>query len=194
MKILILGGYGTFGGRLAQLLAREKRLTLIIAGRSHSKARAYSDGLPTGARKVPLAFDRNLDVEGQISEVKPDLVVDATGPFQGYGDDPYRVVKACIRQGAHYVDLADAQQFVQGIEQFDDEAKARNLYLLSGLSSFPVLSAAEGRYLARGLRRGTANRGGAAPSPHAGVGLNVIRAIASYAGKAVPLVRTGRRV
>ena len=29
-KILILGGYGVFGGRLAQLLAADARLTLII--------------------------------------------------------------------------------------------------------------------------------------------------------------------
>jgi uncharacterized protein YbjT (DUF2867 family) len=33
-RILILGGYGTFGGRLAQLLAGEEGLTLVVAGRS----------------------------------------------------------------------------------------------------------------------------------------------------------------
>jgi KR domain. len=38
MKVLILGGYGTFGGRLAQLLADESSATLIIAGRSYEKA------------------------------------------------------------------------------------------------------------------------------------------------------------
>src|SRR5690242_2489778 len=43
MKVLILGGYGTFGGRLAQLLADEARLTLIIAGRSRAKAQAFCD-------------------------------------------------------------------------------------------------------------------------------------------------------
>ena len=38
MKVLILGGYGTFGGRLARLLADEARLTLVIAGRSPAQA------------------------------------------------------------------------------------------------------------------------------------------------------------
>ena len=33
-KILILGGYGTFGGRLAQLLDGTAGLRLVIAGRS----------------------------------------------------------------------------------------------------------------------------------------------------------------
>src|SRR5207248_8930751 len=37
-KILILGGYGTFGRRLAQLLTDDSRLTLVIAGRSLTKA------------------------------------------------------------------------------------------------------------------------------------------------------------
>ncbi len=40
LKVLILGGYGTFGGRLARLLADEDRLTLIIAGRSRARHRA----------------------------------------------------------------------------------------------------------------------------------------------------------
>ncbi|WP_440862238.1 hypothetical protein, partial [Stenotrophomonas maltophilia] len=34
--------------------------------------------------------------------------------------------------------------------------------------------------------------GGVAPSPRAGVGLNVIRAIASYAGRPIGLRRDGR--
>jgi short subunit dehydrogenase-like uncharacterized protein len=88
MRILILGGYGTFGGRLAELLAREERLTLIIAGRSESKARTFIARLRPGARKIPLVFGRDADIDGQIRAAKPDLVVDATGPFQFYGDDP----------------------------------------------------------------------------------------------------------
>jgi NAD(P)-dependent dehydrogenase (short-subunit alcohol dehydrogenase family) len=189
MKILILGGYGTFGGRLAHLLAGEERLTLIVAGRSKSRAEAFSTLLPPGAKKVPLAFDRDADVAGQIGAARPDLVVDATGPFQFYGDNPYRVVKACVSQGVHYMDLADGAQFVEGIGQFDEEAKARKLYVLSGVSSFPVLTAAVVRHLARDLSQVTDIRGGIAPSPYAGVGLNVIRAIAGYAGKPVPLIR-----
>jgi NAD(P)-dependent dehydrogenase (short-subunit alcohol dehydrogenase family) len=48
LKILILGGYGTFGGRLAQLLADEARLTVVIAGRSRAKAEAFCAGLSSG--------------------------------------------------------------------------------------------------------------------------------------------------
>jgi hypothetical protein len=93
-KILILGGYGTFGGRLARLLANDETLTLQIAGRSLRKAQLFCDQLPTGAQRTAVRFDRDGDVEGQRREIQPDLLVDATGPFQSYGDDPYRVVKA----------------------------------------------------------------------------------------------------
>jgi hypothetical protein len=38
-----------------------------------------------GGSAVPLAFDRDGDVEAQLRQISPDIVVDATGPFQLYG-------------------------------------------------------------------------------------------------------------
>jgi hypothetical protein len=54
-----------------------------------------------------------------------------------------------------------------------------------------VLTAAVTRRLASGMTRLVSVSGGIAPSPHARVGLNVIRAIASYAGRPVKLLRDG---
>jgi hypothetical protein len=190
LRILILGGYGTFGGRLARLLADEPRLTLLIAGRSQAKAEAFCRALGGAAEAVPLAFDRDGDAAG-IAATGADIVVDATGPFQAYGEAPYRVVEACIAAGADYLDLADGADFVEGIGRFDDAAKARGVAVLSGVSSFPVLTAAVVRHLARGLAHVDGIEGGIAPSPYAGVGLNVIRAIVSYAGQEVRLTRDG---
>ena len=39
--VLIIGGYGTFGGRLCQLVADEPRLRLLVAGRSLERAEAF---------------------------------------------------------------------------------------------------------------------------------------------------------
>jgi hypothetical protein len=192
-RVLILGGYGTFGGRLAELLADEPRLTLIIAGRSRAKAEAFCAKLKAVAC-VPFAFDRDGDVERQLRESGADIVVDATGPFQAYGDDPYRVVKAALALGVNYLDLADAPDFVRGIAQFDAEARKRGVFLLSGVSSLPVLTAAVVRRLAQGMTQVETITGGIAPSPFANVGINVIRAIASYAGKPVTLLHDGRPV
>ncbi len=193
-RVLILGGYGTFGGRLAQLLADEPRLTLIIAGRSRAKAAAFCAKLKAAATCLPLAFDRDGDAERQLRDAAADIVVDATGPFQAYGDDPYRVVKAALALGVNYLDLADAPGFVRGITRFDAEARARGMFVLSGVSSLPVLTAAVVRHLAEGMAQVEAVAGGIAPSPYANVGINVIRAVASYAGKPVTLLHDGRRV
>ena len=192
LTVMIIGGYGTFGGRLAHLLSDEPRLTLQIAGRSKDKAEAYCRSLARGAQAVPLVFDRNGDLEAQVSAARPDVVVDASGPFQAYGEDPYRLIAACIACGVHYLDLADGSEFVSGVTAFDEAARARGVAVLSGVSSFPVLTAAVVRALSHDLERVETITGGIAPSPFAGVGLNVIRAIAGYAGKPVPLIRDGR--
>ncbi|MER9277969.1 hypothetical protein [Mesorhizobium sp. M0522] len=58
MKVLVVGGYGTFGGRTVELLEGEPHLILFVAGRSLAKADAYCkkrpDSSPAGAGTVRL--------------------------------------------------------------------------------------------------------------------------------------------
>lgn len=192
MKILIIGGYGVFGGRLAQLLSSDPRLTLVIAGRALDKAQAFCQTLPPGATREAAHLDRDGDLHAAFFRIAPQLVVDATGPYQAYGDAPYRIIEAAIACGVDYLDLADSADFVQGVRQFAAAARTRGVYVLSGVSTFPVLTAAVVRRLAHGLVGVKSIRAGIAPSPYAGVGENVIRAIAGYAGAAVPLTRAGQ--
>jgi hypothetical protein len=192
VKVLIVGGYGVFGGRLARLLAGEGRLQLVICGRSLEKARDFCAANLEGARCEARRFDREGDVGAQLRMLAPDIVVDASGPFQAYGADPYRLVRAAIEAGVSYLDLADGADFVDGVAAFDDAAKAAGVFVLSGVSSFPVLTAAVVRALASDLDEVEAVEGGIAPSPYAGVGENVIRAIAAYSGRPVKLRRGGR--
>ncbi len=192
VRVLIVGGYGIFGGRLVELLEDDARLTLMVAGRSLSRARDYCAGRRAAvARLVPVLFDRTSSDASQLQELQPTLVVDASGPFQDYGSDRYRLIENCIASGVHYLDLADGSGFVVGVAQFDAAARKAGVYVLSGVSSFPVLTAAVIRRLSVGMAEVEFIRGGIAPSPYAVVGLNVIRAIASYAGQAIALKRHG---
>ena len=193
LTILIVGGYGTFGGRIVDLLQATPGLTLIVAGRSMEKARAFC-AARTGAAATlkPALFDRDGDVEGRIGSLGPDILIDASGPFQAYGETRYRVIEGCLGARVNYLDLADGSEFVAGVKAFDARAKSAGIYVLSGVSSFPVLTAAVVRRLSQGLSRIDSIRGGIAPSPYAGVGENVIRAIASYAGQSVALKRDGQ--
>ncbi|MEZ5972694.1 MAG: DUF4166 domain-containing protein [Hyphomonadaceae bacterium] len=191
MKLLIVGGYGTFGGRIVELLEGEAGLTLIVAGRSQQSARLYCESRGrTTAKLVPAYFDRAGDVSAQLGALPVDTIIDASGPFQAYGAGGYHLVEACIAARINYLDLADGSAFVNGVERFDEAARAAGVYVLSGVSSFPVLTAAVVRRLAASFARVDEISGGIAPSPFAGVGANVIRAIAGYAGQ--PVAYLGR--
>jgi hypothetical protein len=192
LRVLIVGGYGTFGGRLVDLLQDEPRLVLIVSGRSLLKATAFCQARPAAAASlVPYAFARDASLLPQLASIKPDILVDASGPFQAYGEGPYRVIEACNAQGINYLDLADSGTFVAGVEAYDHAALAAGLYVISGLSTCPALSAAIVRHLSADLAEVHGIRAGIAPSPFAGVGENVIRAIASYAGREIPLKHGG---
>ncbi|MGF3027483.1 DUF4166 domain-containing protein [Methylobacterium aquaticum] len=190
MRVLILGGYGVFGGRLVQLLQDVRGLDLVIAGRSLERAKAFCAAYRGVARVEPLALDR-ADIAGALRARRPDLVVDASGPFQDYGAEPYRVIEACLAAGVDYLDFADGADFVFGVSRFDARAKAAGIAILSGVSSFPVLTAAVLRRMAVGMEIRSVE-GGIAPSPYAGVGVNVVRAVVGYAGGPVRLLRGGR--
>lgn len=189
IRVLIIGGYGVFGGRLARLLEDDAGLTLILAGRSHGKAQKFAAMLSGRAAVETAAFDRNGPLDTNFAALRPDIVVDASGPFQHYGDHPYRVAEAAIAAGAHYLDLADGSEFVRNIGALDESAKRAGVCALSGVSTCPVLSAAVFRHLTQGIDRVDSVRGGIAPAPGAGVGPSVIHASAAYAGQPVAIRR-----
>ena len=58
MKILILGGYGVFGGRLAELLLDIPELELVLSGRDPARAEAFCAAHPGRAKLTPLQLDR----------------------------------------------------------------------------------------------------------------------------------------
>ena len=191
LKLLIVGGYGTFGGRIVELLENEVALELVVAGRSLAKAQAFCTSRgSTTAKLIPATFDRDGDLGAQLSALAPHVVIDASGPFQDYGERRYRLIEACIAARVNYLDLADGSEFVSGVAAFDEVARNAGVYVLSGVSSFPVLTAAVVRRLSRDMARVESVSGGIAPSPYAGVGENVVRAIASYAGQ--PVAYLGR--
>lgn len=192
MKVLVVGGYGVFGGRLARLLADEPRLTLLLAGRSEARARAFCDSLESRSTLISWRFDRDGDLDAQLAAAAPDLVVDASGPFQAYGERPWRLAQACIAAGVPYLDLADGSDFVAGIGALDAAARARGVFVLSGVSTCPALTAAVVRRLTDGWSTVTSIKAGIAPTPWAGLGLSVVRAIAGYAGRPVPLLMFGK--
>ena len=190
MKLLIIGGYGVFGGRLIELLSDIHDIEIIVCGRDLSKAQEFCLAFKGQATVRALQLYRKDIAHALITE-RPNIVVDASGPFQAYGSDCYSVIECCIAECVNYLDFADAADFVYGVSQFNEQAKAAGVFVLSGVSSFPVLTAAVLRDMALSMDILTV-RGGIAPSVYAGIGLNVMRAVLSYAGEPVILQRNGK--
>jgi len=183
MKVLILGGTGVFGERLARLLARDGH-ALTIAARRSGPARALAAEL--GARALQL--DRGQDLTALAGH---DVIVDAAGPFHSYGSDPYRLARAALAAGAHYLDLADTAAFCAGITALDAEARAAGKAAISGLSSVPAISSAAVRALT-GSDQPLQIDSAILPGNRSPRGLSVMASILSQAGQPFPIYQAGR--
>jgi len=138
-RVLIIGGYGNFGSYIARSLAAVPGIQLLIAGRSLDKASRFVSQLRAAAEPEPVALDISADLAATLAAMRPDILIHTTGPFQ---TQTYAVAEGCLRQGCHYIDLADARGFVAGIDRFDQEARQKSLLIVSGASSVPCLTAA----------------------------------------------------
>lgn len=184
-RILVIGGYGGFGARLCRRLSAAGH-HLLVAGRDAGKAARLCATLPDAE---PLAMDRTGDVAEALARHRPDLVVDAAGPFQ---TSSYRVPRACIEAAIPYLDLADARYFVTGISGLDASGRAAGVAIISGASSVPALSGAVARRLARGLDQVDVVDIAISASNRSSAGESVARGILTYVGRPVRLWR-GRR-
>jgi short subunit dehydrogenase-like uncharacterized protein len=145
MRVLIVGGYGVFGGRLARLLLKDG-VNVTVAGRDLQRAREFTSRFGGDALKLDIAGDLT-----PVAKSGARVVVDAAGPFQAYGGDPYRLAQFCIENGISYLDLSDDAAFTAGITQLDARAAVAGCFVLSGVSSVPAISAAAVRALSEDL-------------------------------------------
>ncbi len=189
-RVLVLGGYGSFGARISQLLAKAGQFEIWVGGRSLEKAEAFCRS-QSDLSLMPLRIDRDRGFAADLLRLRPWLVIDAAGPFQ---EATYDVAQACILSGSHYFDIADGRAFVENFRDLDAQARTAGLTLISGASSVPALSSAVVTQLARGLDSVGCVETSISASHRATVGLSVMRAILSYVGKPVTLKQAGRWV
>jgi len=183
-RILILGGYGHFGGRIAHALASRGDCHLLVAGRDSGRAQqAAAKLLDAGAAAVVegIAVDAaRPDLADVIRGLRANLVIHTAGPFQGQS---YDVARACIGAGAHYVDLADGRDFVAGINSLDAAARERGVLVVSGASTLPALSSAVVDHYRRRFATVASIRISIVPGNRMPRGLSTVAGVLSYCGK-----------
>jgi len=188
-RVLVIGGYGNFGSYIARSLAPDSQIRLLIGGRSEAKAQAFASGLDGAHLVEGHAIDIDGDLTTAFDRISPDIVVHTTGPFQR---QDHRVARACIAQGCHYLDLADARDFVVSIDELDAAARARGVIVVSGASSVPCLTAAVIDHYRVGFARLDAIEYGISAAQQTNRGLATTSAVLSYVGKPLHRLRDGR--
>ncbi len=188
--VLIVGATGVFGQRLARHLAAFEGLRLLLTSRTLARAEALCRSIraqSASAHVEAVAFEKSSCLP-PLNAIKPWLVVDASGPFQ---KADLSFPRAVLAAGAHYIDLADARDYLLGFDALDTEAKSRNLVALAGASSTPALSSAAVAEMTRGWRRIDTVDIAITPGGKSEVGPAVLEAILSYAGTPVDSFRDG---
>jgi hypothetical protein len=174
MRAVVIGAAGNFGARIARALEQDADIEVVRAGRSSAAAR------------LDL---RDPGFEKDLGALRPDLVIHCAGPFQG---QDYRVARAALRCGAHYLDLADGREFVARFREANDAcAKAAHRIALSGASTLPALSSAVIDSLKPRFARLEEIRIAIAPAQRAPRGAATVAGVLSYAGKPFKVLRGG---
>lgn len=121
---LLVGAGGTLGSRIARLLAGFAPEVRVIPA-----SRRGSSALGPDARQVDVHAAATVlpALEGV------DVLVNAVGPYRY---DPASLVRACVEQGVHYVDLAEGRAF---IERAREAASGASVGIVPGCSTVPGL-------------------------------------------------------
>ena len=190
--IVVIGGTGHFGGRICRRLVGEPDTKLIVTSRSEASASVFVDELKRNfpnEKIYPAALDQfSRNFERDLQELHPDIVLHTAGPYQGQN---YRVAKACIDCGSHYVDLADGRDFVSGFTELNEQALQRDVFLVSGASTLPGLSSSVVDAVFDWFAEINEIEISIAPAHQTPRGNSTISAVLSYCGRPFQVLKDG---
>jgi hypothetical protein len=190
-RILLFGGSGVFGFRLADRLLKTTDCDLIIAGRSADRCEETISKLKQrhpASQVQKFIADRDTVSAAKLRKLDVFIVVDTAGPFQA---SARTLGEAAIEAGCHFIDIADARDYVAAFPALDAKARQRGVLAVTGASSTPALSNAVLDAITLGWQHVESIDIAISPGNKTPRGLSVIRAILSYAGRPVRLLEDG---
>lgn len=125
MKTLMIYGATGYTGRMAAEHARATGTPLILAGRSKAKLETLAAQL--GVEYRVFALDDTAVIDHALRDVG--VLLNCAGPFASTADV---LMRAAIRNGVHYLDVAAELDGYRVAEQLDNDAKAAGVMLLPG--------------------------------------------------------------
>ena len=107
-QVLILGGSGRIGSKVAADLIAHTSVDITIAGRNSTTGAEISRQL--GERVIFQAIDLAAESDLKAAISRANLVIHCAGPFH-YRDAS--VLRSCIAQGVNYIDVSDHPSFTR---------------------------------------------------------------------------------
>ena len=184
-KIVVLGGYGFFGGLIVRDLLEHTRTRILIAGRHQPEK--------------PLADPRVRFVRADLNDF-PTLeaalqgafaLIHCAGPYQASAMNP---LHAAIASGVHYLDLAECRDFARRIHECHDAARHANIAVFTGMSVVPGLAALLAQALRMNFDKIYAIRTFVAPGTRGSRGPGTVHSLLAGVGRPMRVPRRGRDV
>jgi len=141
--LMIYGATG-YTGRLIAAEAKALGLRPVLGGRNESKLAALARQLGLTYRVAPLADTARLDKA--LHGIR--VVLHAAGPFS---ETAQPMVAACLRNGAHYLDITGEVLVIEALARCDAEARRRRIMIMPGVGFDVVPSDCLAAYVAARL-------------------------------------------
>jgi saccharopine dehydrogenase-like NADP-dependent oxidoreductase len=133
MRVLALGGYGTFGRHVARQLSASDLVTeIVIAGRNLNASKEIADEL--GNKAVAVKVDALNEAAIKLTAQGSDLLVNTAGPDYLVS---YPAARAAIQVGSDYCDLCADVNATERLLKLDHDAKAQDVAILLGMGAAP---------------------------------------------------------
>lgn len=132
-KVLIVGGYGTVGTVVSEILSKSELIIPVIAGRNEAKAKELAGKLNTEWRTVDINIEDSI--LAAFADVK--VVINCfSGPFT---NAPLLLAELCAKNGINYLDVAGSYEYAERVLTLNDLAKQNHTTLITALGANPGL-------------------------------------------------------
>jgi len=191
-RIVIIGATGHFGGRICRRILGEPNTELVITSRNLDRAQPLSTELVqmhADATVSAAALDQTSPTfAADLAALQPNIVIHTAGPYQGQS---YNVAEACLACGSHYIDLADGREFVERFDALHEEARRKDVLLVSGASTLPGVSSAVVDHVRSDFESIHSIETSIAPAHQTPRGAGTVAAVLSYCGAPFQVLESG---
>lgn len=148
IDLVIFGATGFTGKHAIEYVykfskAEGRSLTWGVAGRSEQKLKEILDEqakiLEADFSQIPI-IEADIKDEESLKRMaqRAKIIINCCGPYRFYGEP---IVKACVENGTHQVDVSGEPQYIEKMQlEYHKAAQEKGVYIIStcGFDSIPA--------------------------------------------------------